>query len=709
VNCAYYVNNCGCVAPNCIQYDGFTVPVTVTLNVCPCQTYHWKFIIADALDHAFDSGIFLDYLNSCGSPLQYNITPVAAVCGCNGQATVNVTQGTPPYNYLWSDGQTTQTAVGLCPGVYTVSVTDAISCNSVVTQQVVITGSPSPVVVSLTSQVDEPCFGDTVGSAIINPTGGLGPYSYQWSTSPPQVTQNAWNLAAGNYSVIVTDVNGCADTLQVTINEPPQLNIAFNNFTHTTCNNPNGSISPTYTGGTGAYTYSWSSGPGTASINNLSPGNYTVTVTDANNCSTSASFMINPSTVPVISASPDVTICFGQNTTLTANGAPFYSWSPSTGLSSPTGSPVTANPTTSTLYQVIGMDSVGCTDTAFVNVTVNPLPVMTVTPQAVAICDGETTPLSAGGANTYTWSPATGLSSTTGTPVNANPNTTTVYTVVGDLLGCLDSATVTVTVNPMPITAYAPLFTDGCSPVNVQFNDASPFVPAGSSYYWDFGNGNNSNLQNPAVIFTQPGNYTVTLTITAPGGCTSSFSNSAVHVYANPVANFAIAPLSSFIGRVVSFYDQTLPAGATWSWTFGDPPGGSSTQQNPTYTYNDTGTFVITLVVTTADGCIDSTSSTILIRDFEYALWVPNTFTPNADGVNDIFITQGIGIEKFEMTIYDRWGLPLFRTNNWGDGWNGRMNDSGEMCQMGVYVYTIKAWDVNMKVHHYVGKVTLLR
>lgn len=447
-NCAYYVNNCQCLAPPCIQYDGFTTAIIVTLNVCACQTYHWKFAIADAGDHSFDSGIFLDYLTSCGSPLVYNVATQPAVCACNGQATVNITTGTPPYNYVWSNSATTQTISNLCPGTYTVSVTDAISCNTPVIQTIVITGSSTPVTVSLTSQINETCFGDTTGNAIINPAGGTPPYFYLWSTTPPQMTQNAWNLPAGNYSVIVADSNGCADTLVVTITEPPQIIIDTTVYAHTTCNNNNGSITPTYSGGTGSLTYLWNTNQGNPTLNNLAPGIYTVTVTDASGCTATASFTINPSTVPVLVTSPDITICNGQVTTLTATGAITYSWSPPVGLSSTTGTSVNANPSSTTLYQVIGMDNFGCTDTGYINVTVNPVPIVTVTPTAIVICDGSSTPLIAAGANSYTWNPPLGLSSTTGTPVTANPTTTTVYTVVGDLQGCLDSVQVTVAVNP---------------------------------------------------------------------------------------------------------------------------------------------------------------------------------------------------------------------------------------------------------------------
>jgi hypothetical protein len=123
------------------QYDGFTDPIQISLSVCACSTYHWKFIIADAGDHAYDSGIFLDYINSCNSPLAFNTTTTPSACGCNGTATVNITSGVPPYSYLWMPGgDTNQTATGLCPGIYQVSVYDAISCNTPLVQNVVITG-----------------------------------------------------------------------------------------------------------------------------------------------------------------------------------------------------------------------------------------------------------------------------------------------------------------------------------------------------------------------------------------------------------------------------------------------------------------------------------------------------------------------------------------------------------------------------------------
>ena len=702
VNCAFYVNNCGGAT---VQYDGFTAPIQINLSVCACSTYHWKFIIADAQDCIYDSGVLLDYLNSCNSPLAYNVTTVPSACGCNGSATVNITTGVPPYTYLWMPGgDTNQTATGLCPGIYTVSVMDGISCNTPVVQNVVITGSSTPVTANITSVVNVMCAGDSTGSATVFASSGAAPFSYLWSDG--QATQTATGLPAGNYSVIVSDVNNCADTVQVTITEPPALTIAFNNFAHTTCAHDNGSIAPTYSGGTGSLSYLWSNGANTASLNNLPPGTYTVTVTDGNSCTLTGSFTVNPSTVPVLSTSPNVTICAGDVTTLTASGADLYVWSPATGLNTTVGPIVDANPLTSMIYQVIGSDTLGCTDTAFINVTVNPLPVMSISP-SVSICEGETTSLVVSGATTYSWNPSSGLDNASSSSPNASPLQTTTYTVTGDILGCTATVSVTVTVDTVPVVAFGPPYSSSCAPLAVQFMDLSTVVPSGSTYWWQFGDGGTSTQQNPSYTYNIPGSYTVTLTITSGAGCSSSTSLQAADVFANPIAAFYVAPTVGTLGNVTSFFDQSQPLISTWNWNFGDGLGTASIQ-HPTYTYPDTGTFTITLVVTTQGGCMDSTTATILIRDDFFSLYVPNVFTPNGDGINDLFIPNGI-YERISFYVFDRWGEEVFHTTSKNDAWNGKFRDHKGDCPNGTYVYMIDAWDVYDRVHHFIGKVTILR
>jgi gliding motility-associated-like protein len=208
--------------------------------------------------------------------------------------------------------------------------------------------------------------------------------------------------------------------------------------------------------------------------------------------------------------------------------------------------------------------------------------------------------------------------------------------------------------------------------------------------------------------YNNAGSFVVTLTVTSGAGCSASSSLQAADVFANPVAGFYVAPIIGTLGNITSFFDQTQPPIInSWNWNFGDGVG-TSIVQHPTYTYPDTGTYTITLIVSTPGGCIDSATATILIRDDFFALYVPNVFTPNGDGVNDLFIPTGI-YEKVSIYVFDRWGEEIFHTTNKGDAWNGKFRDSKGDCPSGTYVYKIDAWDVYDRVHHFLGKITILR
>jgi gliding motility-associated-like protein len=275
------------------------------------------------------------------------------------------------------------------------------------------------------------------------------------------------------------------------------------------------------------------------------------------------------------------------------------------------------------------------------------------------------------------------------------------------MLGCTATASVTVTVNTMPVVAFAPPYSSSCAPLAVQFMDMSSVVPANSVYFWQFGDGGTSTQQNPAYIYNNAGTYTVTLTVTSPAGCSSSVSGQAADVFPNPTAEFYVAPTITTLGNLTSFFDQSVPQIVTWNWNFGDGMG-TSTIQHPTYTYSDTGAFTVTLVVTGPGGCIDSINATIYVRDDFFSLYVPNVFTPNHDGHNDLWIPIGI-YERISTHVFDRWGEEVFSTSNVGDAWNGKFRDGKADCPNGTYVYMIDAWDVYDRVHHFIGKISIIR
>jgi gliding motility-associated-like protein len=266
---------------------------------------------------------------------------------------------------------------------------------------------------------------------------------------------------------------------------------------------------------------------------------------------------------------------------------------------------------------------------------------------------------------------------------------------------------VTVSINPLPIVNFTPNPTTGCSPLYVQFVDASTAQP-GSTYLWNFGDNTTSTLQNPSHTFIQTGTFIITLTITTPDGCTHSLSLPAVTVYPNPVASFMVNPQAGNTATEFYFYDQSYSNIISWSWTFGDGIG-TSTVQNPTYRYDHSGLYDVVLAVSNTWGCVDTAKIRMVVGEEEFEIWIPNVFTPNGDNINETFTAVGIGIKKFEMSIFDRWGEEIYHSKELDAGWNGRVWNTLKECQIDVYEYLITAWDSRGDAHKYIGHVTLLR
>jgi hypothetical protein len=199
--------------------------------------------------------------------------------------------GTPSYNYLWNTSplQTTQNVSGLPAGNYTVIVTDAHGCTATASITISNTAGPSA---SIPVHTNVLCNGGNSGSATVSVTGGAPPYTYVWSPSGGN-SATANNLAAGNYTVTVTDANGCTTTVVVTITQPPAIALTPSSV-QSTCGQSNGSASVTVSGGTPSYSYSWNTTPvqTTQNASGLPSGNYTVTVTDANGCTATTSVTV---------------------------------------------------------------------------------------------------------------------------------------------------------------------------------------------------------------------------------------------------------------------------------------------------------------------------------------------------------------------------------------------------------------------------------
>ena len=262
-------------------------------------------------------------VSSPSSALSANLatqTNVLCFGQSSGSASINASGGIGTYNFNWSNGATSQNQTGLAVGPYTVTVSDQNGCTLSPTVSVNISGPSGPVNASVASQTNVLCFGQSNGTATATANGGSGIYNYSWSTSPAQTTLQATGLAAGTYTVIVTDANGCtvASSSSVIINQPLNiLSAAVNSQSNVSCMGlADGSAIASAIGGTGIYNFLWSNGETNAAVAGLAAGVYTVSVSDGNNCLSNSSVTISePASAPTVSVviQNDV-LCFGQAT-----------------------------------------------------------------------------------------------------------------------------------------------------------------------------------------------------------------------------------------------------------------------------------------------------------------------------------------------------------------------------------------------------------
>ena len=313
--------------------------------------------------------------------LNANITDVTDVLcfeDSTGSATVEVSGGTPPYEYLWDDpdAQTTATASGLPAGTYTVEITDSNDCTAELS--VTIDQPDAPLEVELVNQQNVLCNGESNGSITVNATGGSGSYSYEWDDPNQQTGATATGLSAGTYTVTVFDNNGCDEpaTLEVEITEPDELDADILPSPPLCAGDSSGSIAIDIFGGTEPYDVEWTlPGGGTTDVEDLEDipaGTYSVDIIDANGCETGATITLTEP--PAIDLDFDMTpsLCFGSATgeidiTVTGGFSPYsYSW---TGPDGFTSSDQDLMNLEGGVYTVVVTDQAGCTLEQTITVT----------------------------------------------------------------------------------------------------------------------------------------------------------------------------------------------------------------------------------------------------------------------------------------------------------------------------------------------------
>ncbi len=292
----------------------------------------------------------------------------------------------------------------------------------------------------------------------------------------------------------------------------------------------------------------------------------------------------------------------------------------------------------------------------------------------------------------------------------ADPGLRRVSLIAIDNNNCADTLTQDVLWQPAPQTlVVAPDRFIGCAPSDIFFNNLS--APIDSTYLveWDFGDGNTSNEISPTHIYEDTGEYTVFLKVTSPIGCEIEKTfNNLILIKPKPLADFIYSPLKpNQFNSTVDFTDQSIDA-SEWLWNI----EGEATykSQNASHTFRDTGMYNVQLVVEHLSGCTDTAFALVDVEP-QLTYFLPNAFSPNNDGKNDVFIGKGFldGFRSFDMSIWNRWGEQIYTTDNPYIGWNGSKDNTGASAPQGVYVYVVNYVGPRGDVRELTGHVTLIK
>lgn len=596
-------------------------------------------------------------------------------------------------------------------GQHVVVGTSAAGCTASAISNVTVIALPTASI-----SANTPCVGGTLNLS------GSGGFSYSWngpngfiSISPSPSITNVSLLNGGPYTLMVAS-GICSNTAVYNVTINPLPNPVLNS------NSPVCSKGTILINGSGGNSYTWA-GPNNYSaagtniiINNASVvhiGTYTATATDMNGCSNTATIAVNVNPLPAISAVGS-TLCATRTITMAATGGTAYTWSGPLGFSSTAGtvSIPNAQNENSGDYTITVTDLNGCSSTSLVNVHINPTPVVNPSSNA-PLCASETIKFTANSPSgvQYIWSGPNNFYSLLQNPTlsNVGPEASGLYTVmVTDNIGCTKTEYVTVVVRNPPVVKVTSDKVGGCIPVCINFSQETNATL--SQVKWDFGNGNLGTGNTGMACFTKPGIYNVSSSFVDVYGC-SNRAYYSIEAYPIPVADFNISPVKPIINENVEFSDASYNANiAGWTWSFSNLKANQIlSTQNVNIVYPDAGSYAAVLIVTSDKGCKDTIVKEVIVGD-DFGIFVPDAFSPNGDGVNDIFLPKGFGIAKYELNVFDRWGEKLFVSTDPAQGWDGNFTRrKNEEVKQDVYVWKIKLTNIHGKTKELTGKVTILK
>lgn len=595
-------------------------------------------------------------------------------------------------------------------GQYTVTVTSVAGCTNTSVSNATVYALPIA-----TANNSSPICANATLSLTAN--GGItyvwaGPNGFNSLLQNP-ILANAQPNATGIYTVLVTNAQTCTNTAvtNVIVNALPTPSITSNS---PICEGQN--ITATGSGGTN---YVWTGPNGFSSssasifIGNALPiatGVYSLVVTDINNCTQSTTSVLTVNALPIVSVSGG-SVCVSQNLVLTASGGASYSWTGPNGFNSALQNPTLVNASTNMAgnYVVTVTSASGCTKSVPTIVLINPAPTATITSNS-PICETKQLELFSGGSVGYNWQGPNGFTSNSQNPVitSASYLASGLYSVrVTDAIGCFTTVSVPVTVYQNPQVNIVPSIKSGCEPQCINFVAQTNATGTNVVYVWDLDNGNAVNGANVSICYNTAREYKPSLKITDANGCINSNTTS-IQIHPKPNAAFNFSPLKpTLYDNMVEFKDVTTKATINqWNWYFNSTAVIGSNSQNPSHKFEEIGDYLVSLIVTSNFGCTDTISKQLTVED-EYAIYIPNAFTPNGDGINDTFQPKGSGFTKYNLSIFNRWGTRIFQSNEVSNAWDGVFK--GTLCEDGVYTYKITLITISGKAKDLAGTVTLLK
>jgi len=587
---------------------------------------------------------------------------------CSGQTATLIATSTAT-NYLWNPTAAITQTIFVTPvsnTAYTVTGSKG-TCTGSAVANVVVNPSPSPTITA-----NPVCAG---GSATLIISGAS---TASWSTGTNNMTQTIVTPTANtSYTAIASNgICTIAAVYNLTISPSPTINVANVSI----CNGGTATLTAS-----GAANYTWfpMSIPGSSiTVNPTINTTYTVLGSNGacNGQTTATVTVLNGLTTTVNNAS----ICQGQSAVIgtTLNGSS-YLWD-----NGATTQSITVSPATTTSYTVLVVAG-SCSYTGNSTVTVLPTPVIQV--NGGSICLGDAVTLSASGAtNGYTWNPG----NLTGNAVTVSPTVTTTYIVSSANGACPATATTQITVNTKPDLNFTPTDVLICPGTTVTYS------ATGASIYEWYVNGNYF-IGNPLSV-SPTKTSTITL-IGSNGGC-STTSVTTVNV-SDVVASFK--PESNYVDYPGSLsFTNTSTGASTIFWDFGN--GQTSTNSVVSTYYEFPGKYLTALVAQNDMGCMDTTFYVVEAGCGRGDFYMPNTFTPNNDGLNEEYkVLGGSCVTQFTGSVFDRWGNEIFKWKEITDTWDG--NFKGKQVEVGVYNYLISYTLYNGKVFSKTGHIAIIR